>query len=102
MNCCSFCLDRSGRNKITDSVSRKEGLSIERHDIVIHTEYIRLDQLLKYCGLAETGGHAKEIIADGVVFVNGESCLMRGKKIRPGDIITVEQFELHICGETAE
>ena len=74
-------------------------MQIERHDIAIQTEYIRLDQLLKYCGLAETGGHAKEIIAEGIVSVNGEPCLMRGKKIRSGDLVVVEQYELHITGK---
>lgn len=69
-------------------------IAIERHEIEIRTEWIRLDQLLKYCGLAETGGHAKEIVAEGVVAVNGEICLLRGKKIRPGDVVTVDQYEL--------
>ena len=69
---------------------------LEQHEIEIRTEFIRLDQLLKYCGLAETGGHAKEIVAEGVVYLNGEQCLMRGKKIRPGDVIQVDQYELHI------
>ena len=74
----------------------------EQHEITIQTEYIRLDQLLKYCGLAETGGHAKEIIAEGIVSVNGTPCTMRGKKIRPGDIVTVEQYELHVAGQCPE
>ncbi len=69
---------------------------LEQHEIEIRTEFIRLDQLLKYCGLAETGGHAKEIVAEGVVYLNGEQCLMRGKKIRAGDVIQVDQYELHI------
>lgn len=69
---------------------------LEQHEIEIRTEFIRLDQLLKYCGLAETGGHAKEIVAEGVVYLNGEQCLMRGKKIRTGDVIQVDQYELHI------
>ena len=73
---------------------------IEHHEIAIRTAYIRLDQLLKFCGLAETGGHAKEIIEEGIVSVNGIPCQMRGKKIRPGDIITVEQYELQITAET--
>ena len=51
----------------------------------IRTEWIRLDQFLKYCGLAETGGHAKEIVAEGAVSVNGEVCTARGKKLYPGD-----------------
>lgn len=58
--------------------------------IVIHTEWIKLDQFLKFAGAAETGGHAKELVQDGLVTVNGEICLMRGKKIRAGDIVALE------------
>lgn len=53
--------------------------------VKISTEYIKLDSLLKFSGIAVTGGEAKLLIADGLVRLNGEPCLMRGKKIRPGD-----------------
>ena len=53
--------------------------------VVIHTDYIKLDALLKFAGLCETGGEAKERIQAGEVTVNGEVCTMRGRKIRPGD-----------------
>ena len=53
--------------------------------IVIHTEFIKLQDLLKFANLVGSGGEAKERIQDGQVRVNGEVCLMRGKKIRPGD-----------------
>lgn len=49
----------------------------------IRTEWIRLDQFLKYCGLAETGGHAKEIVAEGAVSVNGEIVPPGGKSCIP-------------------
>ncbi len=55
--------------------------------ISIHTEYIRLDALLKYAALAPTGGEAKMLIADGLVSVNGEECRQRGRKIYPGDLV---------------
>ncbi len=55
----------------------------------IQTEFIRLDALLKLAGIADTGGQAKWMIQDGKVSVNGENCTMRGKKIRPGDTVTV-------------
>ena len=55
--------------------------------ILIHTEFIKLDALLKYAGLCETGGEAKELVQGGAVKVNGEVCTMRGKKIRPGDVV---------------
>lgn len=63
---------------------------MENMKIDITTEYIKLDQLLKFSALAESGSMAKELILDGIVFVNGERCLMRGKKIRPGDTVTVK------------
>lgn len=46
----------------------------------IHTEFIKLDALLKFAGLCETGGEAKELIQGGEVKLNGEACTMRGKK----------------------
>lgn len=55
--------------------------------ILITTEFIKLQDLLKFGNLVSTGGEAKQLILDGQVTVNGEECLMRGKKIRPGDIV---------------
>lgn len=55
--------------------------------VQIHTEMIKLDQFLKYAGIALTGGEAKEMVQDGIVLVNGEVTTMRGKKIYPGDLI---------------
>jgi len=53
--------------------------------VVITTEYIKLQDLLKLAGLVGTGGEAKERIQAGEVRVGGEVCLQRGKKLRPGD-----------------
>ena len=53
--------------------------------IIIRTEFIKLQALLKFASLVATGGEAKERIQSGEVTVNGEVCTMRGKKIRPGD-----------------
>lgn len=58
--------------------------------ISIKDEFIKLDALLKFSGLASTGGHAKIIIQNGEVKVNGEVCLMRGKKIYRSDKIEIE------------
>ncbi len=58
--------------------------------ILIHTEFIKLDSLLKLAGLVETGGEAKLLIQNGQVEVNGEVCAMRGKKLRPGDTVTLD------------
>lgn len=51
----------------------------------IDGEFIKLDQLLKYENLVESGGEAKEVILAGEVKVNGETCLQRGKKIKALD-----------------
>ena len=53
--------------------------------IKIETPFIRLGALLKFAGMAETGGDAKQLIQEGLIKVNGEVCTMRGKKIYPGD-----------------
>lgn len=53
--------------------------------VFITTEYIKLDQFLKFSGLVPTGGEAKELIQSGNVSVNGEPCKMRGRKLHPGD-----------------
>lgn len=56
--------------------------------VTIKGEFIRLDDLLKLTGAVVTGGHAKVVIQEGEVSLNGEVCLMRGKKIRRGDKVT--------------
>ncbi len=56
--------------------------------VFIHTEFIKLDSLLKFAGAVETGGEAKEVILAGKVSVNGVPCLMRGKKCRAGDEVS--------------
>ena len=53
--------------------------------ITITTEYIKLQDLLKFASIASTGGEAKIIVQEGQVTVNGEVCTQRGRKIRPGD-----------------
>lgn len=60
-------------------------LEIREEPLAIRTEFIKLDQALKFSGVAETGGHAKELIEKGAIRVNGEVCLSRGKKLYPGD-----------------
>ena len=63
---------------------------MESHKIKIHTEFIKLQDLLKFAGAVETGGDAKRIIQEGRVSVNGETCTMRGKKMRPGDRCSID------------
>ena len=57
----------------------------------IHTEFIKLDALLKFAGLCETGGEAKELIQ------GGEPCTMRGKKCVPGDVVELEGCQVQIA-----
>lgn len=69
---------------------------MEKQVIFIDTEFIKLQDLLKFAGLVETGGQAKILIQDGYVTVNGEICTMRGKKIRNGDIVTLDDDTLEV------
>lgn len=62
--------------------------------IGIRGEFIRLDTLLKLASVTSTGGAAKMLIQNGEVFVAGEPCTMRGKKIRAGDIVRFEKTTL--------
>lgn len=69
---------------------------MEKQVIFIDTEFIKLQDLLKFAGLVETGGQAKILIQGGYVTVNGEICTMRGKKIRNGDIVTLDDDTLEV------
>lgn len=62
-------------------------------EIKIDTEYIKLDQFLKYAGVVQTGGQAKMMIQDGMIRYNGEVTTQRGKKIRKDDIIEIEDYD---------
>ena len=66
-------------------------MSQEVIQVQITTEFIKLDSLLKFAGLCDTGGFAKELVQQGAGSVNGEVCTMRGKKIRPGDRVSVDK-----------
>lgn len=70
---------------------------MEKINIEITTEFIKLDQLLKFSAVAESGAHAKDMILDQEVLVNGETVIQRGKKIRKGDIVTAQEIEIHVC-----
>ena len=68
--------------KLTAKVAKREQKTFS-----LNKEYIRLDALLKVTGSVQTGGHAKLVIQDGKVRVNGEICTQRGKKLRKGDVV---------------
>lgn len=65
--------------------------------ITITTEYIKLQDLLKFAAVASTGGEAKLMVQEGQVSVNGEVCTQRGRKIRPGDTVCLGGAEYTVC-----
>ena len=71
--------------KVTVTAKRRET------PVAIRTEYIKLQDMLKFCGESETGGEAKLRVQGGEVRVNGEVCTMRGKKLRAGDTVTTDR-----------
>ncbi|WP_129599572.1 RNA-binding S4 domain-containing protein [Anaerophilus nitritogenes] len=66
------------------------------HELKIDGEYIQLDKALKLADIAQTGGHAKFLIQEGLVIVNGDVEHRRGKKLRDGDIISFENMKIII------
>lgn len=66
-------------------------------DIKITTEYIKLDQLLKFSGIVGNGSDAKILILQEQVNINGEIATQRGKKIRPGDTVQVGDCIINVC-----
>ena len=69
-------------------------------DIPIHTEFIKLQDFLKFANAVESGGMAKNMILNEEVQVNGEVCTMRGKKLRPGDVVTFLGASWRVTEET--
>ena len=69
--------------------------------ITIHTEFIKLPDLLKLANAVGSGGEAKERIQAGEAAVNGEVCAMRGKKLRPGDVVSFDgqQYAIAYAGQ---
>ena len=65
--------------------------------ITISSEFIKLDALLKFANMVSSGGEAKIRIAQGEVLVNNEVCTMRGKKLRTGDIVTLDGESITIA-----
>lgn len=64
--------------------------------ISIGTAFIRLDSFLKLANAVQSGGHAKLVIQEGEVQVNGRICQQRGKKLRPGDTIIFQQIAYEV------
>ena len=70
---------------------------MKRKKIEINTPFIKLDSFLKFCGASETGGIAKERVQSGYVFVNDEICTVRGKKLVPGMVVRLENYEYEVA-----
>lgn len=70
--------------------------------IRITEPFIRLDNLLKLAGVTVTGGQAKMKIQAGEVKLNGETCLQRGKKLRAGDVVEVDEVQVSVAQEEPE
>ena len=69
---------------------------MQKETFYIKPPFIKLDSFLKFCGIAETGGHAKEIVAEGACLVNGVKCLERGKKLVDGDVVQIDDYLLEV------
>ena len=65
-------------------------------EIPIHTEFIKLQDFLKFANAIESGGMAKTFIQEGDVLVNGEVCTMRGKKLSNGDCAEIDELSLKL------
>ena len=70
--------------------------------VEITTEYIKLQDALKFANVVYSGGEAKTVILEEQVKVNGEICTMRGKKLRPGDKVEFAGQQFLICEHEAE
>ena len=80
----------------------KINVKIKEHTkevVKINTDFIQLQSFLKFKGISETGGQAKEFIQDGIIRVNGEVCTARGKKLRDGDVVSAFGTDYQIINE---
>jgi ribosome-associated protein len=68
-------------------------------DIEVRGDVIRLGQLLKVAGLADSGGEAKAVLAEGVVTVNGEPETRRGRQLHDGDVVTLGDESVRVVAE---
>ena len=66
------------------------------NEVKITTDFIKLDSFLKLASAVSTGGHAKMVITGGEVTVNGQVCLMRGKKLYKDDLVEFEGIQYKV------
>ena len=75
--------------------------NMQKEQISIITEFITMDKLLKFSGVADTGGQAFLMVEDGIIKLNGKLVSEKRKKVFPGDIVNIDnQIELTITKET--
>ena len=79
-------------------VTVKKKQAADSVPVVIETEFIKLQDAMKYANVVYSGGEAKALILEEQVKVNGEACTMRGKKLRPGDTFSFQCCTYLICG----
>ena len=73
---------------------------MQKAEVVIDTEYISMDKLLKFSGIADTGGQAFMMVEDGIITLNGVLVTEKRKKVRPGDVVNSDnQVELTVVQE---
>ena len=81
-------------------------VTVKRKDnsvpVEIRTEFIKLQDAMKYANIVYSGGEAKALIQEGQVKVNGEVCTMRGKKLYPGDTFAFMGGIYRICAHASE
>ena len=75
--------------------------TVKPEEIPIHTEFIKLDSFLKFCNAVESGAEGKAVVQNGEVRVNGEVCTMRGKKLRPGDVVSFDGQNWQVTADEA-
>lgn len=74
---------------------------MQKENVTIITEFITMDKLLKFSGVADTGGQAFLMVEDGIIKLNGKLVTEKRKKVFPGDVVNIdEQIELTISKET--
>lgn len=73
---------------------------MQKETIEITTATITMDKLLKFSGVADTGGQAFMMVEDGVVRLNGQLVTEKRKQVRPGDVVNIDnQVELTVIAE---
>ena len=73
---------------------------MQKAEVIIDTEYISMDKLLKFSGIADTGGQAFMMVEDGIITLNGVLVTEKRKKVRPGDVVNIDnQVELTVVQE---